>query len=193
MGQVKGSRLNDLAGYVDFFFADFLGVGKTGLGGDNGLPFFSWRWSIWGKCITIMGAGEMSCWGRWLLTFWVSSFFLNKVFLPHCSGGCRWYHLLIFLHIKMILFFFHCWLGRERQHSSYLLFQPSAILLLYFFQCCLYWASLSLWLLVCWTDCGEVAGLSTVPTRQLFSTYNDCYSFSINGNPIAHLIEMFMA
>lgn len=41
MGQVKGSRLNDLAGYVDFFFADFLGVGKTGLGGDNGLPFFS--------------------------------------------------------------------------------------------------------------------------------------------------------
>lgn len=36
------SRLNDLAGYVDFFFADEgLGVGKTGLGGDNGLPFFS--------------------------------------------------------------------------------------------------------------------------------------------------------
>lgn len=37
---VKGSRLNDLAGYVNFLAGDGLGVGKTGLGGDNGLPFF---------------------------------------------------------------------------------------------------------------------------------------------------------
>lgn len=40
VGQGKGSRLNDLAGYLDFFAGEGLGVGKTSLGGDNGLPFF---------------------------------------------------------------------------------------------------------------------------------------------------------